>query len=196
MKFSRHNACIVACLRSFGTCKLDVVNGHITELYRSESSIIGHCNNILMLFATEVPTDSDLAALRGELANLAQRWKSGCGFLLCLRADTRPPEPGMRDRIVATLRQMAPRLNALGCVVLGEGFMASAKRSVIAALLLGMRSDHPTKVFSDVGTGVRWLTAQLGGADGSAFDESMLVGKVEEIAVASVPPPPPGLRPT
>lgn len=173
------------CLRVLGLRKLVDVPGEIVERYRSNTTQLCSCDNILLAFAREAPGEADLAALSSQGMALAARWPAGIGFMLCVLPSCKPPQPEVRSRMVAALKTIAPPTKAMSCVILGEGFLASAKRSVFAALTLALRPGYPIKVFNDVSVGVQWLASHVDGCDGVELEQTVLTERARELADAS-----------
>ena len=90
----------------------------------------------------------------------------------------------MRQQVIDQLKSLAPHTIAFAWVVLGEGFIAAAVRSVISAITFGARSSFPNKVFSDMDSAVRWLVLRAG-KSGGALDPAALA--VEAKAMAGLP---------
>lgn len=164
------------------------MSDQIREVYRSETTIVGTSNNILFVFAFTSPQRQDIDIVANIFETMAAQWPSGLGFMFCARAGVRPPDQELRERVMGVVKKVSPNLRAMGWVVLGQGFMPAAVRSIFAALMLGIRAKYPTKVFSEVEPGIAWIAAQLEGHDGARFDQTALAGRAAAIVAASIPP--------
>lgn len=71
------------------------------------------------------------------------------------------PDDEFRARAAQTLREREGRLVAFAYVIVGEGFVASVARAVIAGINVLSRSSHPQKVFSEPKAAIAWLAEQL-----------------------------------
>lgn len=161
----------------------------IRELYRSDSTVLGSCNNLLFVFGLQVPVQRDFETLvRIGCQAMPKQWPSGLALLLCARAGVRPPDKEQRERVTAVLKQLGPNLRAMAFVVHGQGFLPAAARSVFAGASLALRSDYPIKVFSDTPAGIAWLVSKMAGQDGARFDQVTLVESANSIVNASIPP--------
>lgn len=69
------------------------------------------------------------------------------------------PPPEVRDRGAALIRENAKHVDAAVVVLPGEGFWASAVRSVVTASFVVARQPHPSRCCSTVEEASSWLIA-------------------------------------
>jgi hypothetical protein len=82
---------------------------------------------------------------------------------LCLierDSDLLPPGD-VRAGIGALMKRFDTRLAAAAIVHEGEGFKATAVRSIVTGLCMAARTTHPTRVFSQLEPASEWTTAML-----------------------------------
>jgi hypothetical protein len=80
-------------------------------------------------------------------------------------------------------------MKGMAWVLLGEGFMPAAARSVLAAKTVAIRTEYPMKVFSDLLAGLSWLTGELEGVGGARFDAIALADHASKIVRGAEPGP-------
>lgn len=129
----------------------------IDVFYRSDSSVVGSCGNMLLIGAMDAPTLEDVKAVERLGTQLAEQWTSGFGILLTIPAAVSPPQGDARNNVTQIMRSLAPHMRCLGAAILGEGFGAAAKRSVISFLMMALKTDCPSKSFSTPDEAVEWV---------------------------------------
>lgn len=75
-----------------------------------------------------------------------------------------PPESDVREAIGSVVRKLGTKIGAIANVVEGQGFRASAMRSVLTGMVLFTRRSHAQTVCSDVQEACRFLSEQSDGA--------------------------------
>lgn len=70
------------------------------------------------------------------------------------------PDEDFRARAARSVREREGKLVAFAYVLIGEGFVASVARTVIAGIGVLSRASHPQKVFSDPRAAIDWLAGQ------------------------------------
>jgi hypothetical protein len=70
------------------------------------------------------------------------------------------PDPDFRTSAAKSVRERERRIVAFAYVLIGEGFVASVARTVIAGINVLSRPNHAQKVFSEPQTASIWLAEQ------------------------------------
>jgi hypothetical protein len=70
------------------------------------------------------------------------------------------PDDDFRARAAKSMREREGKLVAFAYVIIGEGFVASVARAVIAGINVLSRPNHAQKVFSEPQTASIWLAEQ------------------------------------
>jgi hypothetical protein len=114
----------------------------------------------------------EIASARVAHAALRDAGKSHPGdaiYIIVIRGGVPPPNDEVRRELVAMVRSGASAYRGVAIVALGNAFVVSLVRSVVAGMLMIERPAFPMKVFGDIHAMTTWL-AGLGGAAGSARD--------------------------
>lgn len=162
--------------------------GHITVGFRSEATIIGTCENLVLIFADASPAATDIAAFTDITTELARRWPSGIGLLLIANGDASPPSAEARRAITDAIRTASPSILGFAAAIVGEGFGVAAIRSIFAALMMAARNPFQSKSFPDVAGALGWLTRELDGKDRARIDTASLLKNAERLRRGSLRP--------
>jgi hypothetical protein len=71
------------------------------------------------------------------------------------------PDPDFRARAAESVRERERRIVAFAYVLIGEGFVASVARTVIAGINVLSRPSFPQRVFPESNAALAWLAGQL-----------------------------------
>ncbi len=94
-------------------------------------------------------------------AALARRTGRKIGALDVVTSEAPLPDAELRAEAARLARAASERIAAAANVVVGEGFKASAIRSVLTAMTL-LNGGAPRRTFAQPGPAVDWLAKQLG----------------------------------
>ena len=94
-------------------------------------------------------------------ATLARRVRGTIGALDVVRSDAPLPDAALRAEAAQLARAAGDRVAAAANVVVGEGFTASAIRSVLTAMTV-IGGGAPRRTFAQPAPAVDWLAMQLG----------------------------------
>jgi hypothetical protein len=92
---------------------------------------------------------------------LARRHRGKIGALDLVSSDAPMPSAELRAQAAKLTQASSERVAAGASVVVGEGFKASAVRSVLTAVTL-LGSGAPRRTFAQPGPALEWLAKQLG----------------------------------
>jgi len=119
-----------------------------------------------------------LGRVHGFFRDFAQAEQGGVGMFIIIRDQARPPSDSVRLLITRMFSEMESSLSGLAYVMEGGGFIAAAKRSALAVIMIAKRYKFPIRVFSNVAEAVPWLATTVG------FDAKGLVAEVERLREA------------
>jgi hypothetical protein len=100
---------------------------------------------------------------------------------LCRLAPTggkEAPDDDFRARAAKSMREREGRLAGFAYVIIGEGFVASVARAVIAGINVLSRPSHAQKVFSEPQPASIWLAEQL---PAGTIDPAALLRSLDEL---------------
>lgn len=134
----------------------------VRELFREPALLACAYANILICYSGCTPSKSYLEGSTQAIGSYAKDYPSGLGLLVLISADEPPPDEASRRVIHATRDALKPYVRGSVLVVEGEGFAASAKRSVIAMFNLASSQPFPTKVAGTITEGSAKIARLLG----------------------------------
>jgi hypothetical protein len=72
--------------------------------------------------------------------------------------------PGTAERrlLADLLRDHGTQLRCIGSVILGDGFVSAAKRTVLSTISMVARQPCPLRMFADLSTAAGWMAPRLG----------------------------------
>lgn len=145
--------------------------------HESDGVLVYSANNVLLLVGVGQPVANDHHMWFSALDALYSRWPQGIGVLFCATSTARPSDRANRELVMRNLRH--PAVRAIGCAVLGSGFVPAAVRSVLSTVLIGLPA--PSKVFGEVPPCAEWLVKQLTGLREVTVNHHALARTVLEI---------------
>lgn len=134
----------------------------VRELFRNPALLTCACGNVLICFSGRTPIKSYLEGSVQAINLYAKDYPAGMGLLVLISADEPPPDEESRQAILKTRDALRPCVRGSVLVVEGEGFAASAKRSVIAMFSLASSLPFPTKVAGNISEGAAKIAKLLG----------------------------------
>lgn len=88
------------------------------------------------------------------------------------------PDQDFRTRVAQSARERDGKIVAFAYVLIGEGFVASVARTVIAGISVLSRSSFPQKVFPEPNAALAWLAGQH---PAGALDPAQLMLELDEL---------------
>lgn len=88
-----------------------------------------------------------------------------------------------RARMTRIIKRWENHRAASATVILAQGLVGAMHRSVLTGMQMLVPPPHPTKVFSDIGDGIRWLgphVSEVCGADASIDELVSSVGALKD----------------
>lgn len=152
----------------------------VRELYRNPALLTCACGNVLICFSGRTPSKSYLDGSTQAIRLHSKDYPQGLGMIVLISADEPPPDEESRRTIIATRDALKPYVCASVLVVEGEGFAASAKRSVVAMLTLAS-SPFPSKVAGNVEEGATKLAKMLGARLDGALDATAIAAAANSV---------------
>jgi hypothetical protein len=128
------------------------------------SSQLATCaiGNVVICYSGQTPGKHYLEEAAQAILAYGKGYPSGMGLLILISADEPPPDEAARKAILDARLALKPCMCASVLVVEGEGFAASAKRSIIAMFNLAPSVPFPTKVAGNIAEGAAKLAKLLG----------------------------------
>lgn len=142
--------------------KLSVDAPQIVELTRDREHITCAVGCVVIVYSGRTPDPGYLERSARAVNTWGEKFSGGLGMMVLISANEPPPDELARRAIHASYVAMQRSVRAAVHVVEGEGFMASAKRSVITVMNLTNCFGFPIKVVSTVSDGAVKLASLLG----------------------------------
>lgn len=134
----------------------------MVELCRARAHITCAYGNIAVVYSAQSPEPAYCDRNAREIVAWGSRYPDGLGLMILISADEPPPDEPTRRALQASYITVQQTVRAAVHVVEGEGFIASAKRSVITLINISNSVSFPLKVASNVHEGVLKLSKLLG----------------------------------
>lgn len=110
-------------------------------MYREPGHHAFSYGNVAIVFSSEEPDSTYMERNALAMTRLSRNYAAGLGALVMIPESARPPSEASRDALRAGYNAIKRHMRGLVLVIEGEGFAASAKRSV--ATLLGLVAPLP-----------------------------------------------------
>lgn len=134
----------------------------IQVLCRGTSQITCAIGNVIICGSQQTPEQRYLDDTNRAINAYGKTYATGLGMLVLIAADEPPPDDVARRAIHNSHLAMKGCVRLAVLVVEGEGFAASAKRSIIAMLSMSSTTAFPTKVAANIREGATKLAKLLG----------------------------------
>ncbi|HET6333196.1 MAG TPA: hypothetical protein VFG30_08285 [Polyangiales bacterium] len=134
----------------------------LEELCRDATHVSCAYGNIVIFYSTVEPDSHYCDLNASSVIAYAKRYPAGLGMLVLIAADEPPPGEASRRAIRHSYVAMKDAIDAGVLVVEGEGFAASAKRSVITLINTTTSLPFPMRVAGNVADGAAKLVRMLG----------------------------------
>jgi hypothetical protein len=127
-------------------------------LHRAPDMIVALEQGVLVATPEGPASREMMATLTACFRDAARRTPaSGFAFLLHIGEHGDPPTGQARDDAVAMFESVRGQMRAIAAVMVGSGFMASARRSVLTWLTSRLVGATPMKTFSHTPQAADWL---------------------------------------
>jgi hypothetical protein len=137
------------------------LNGlRIEELRREPGHLTCAYSNVVLFFSSASPNRKYLDASVDLLNAHAAKCGTKLALFIVISASERPPDEATRRALQAAYAGIKKHVRAGVLVVEGEGFLASAKRSIIT--LFSSSSPFPIRVASNIAEGARHIVKLMG----------------------------------
>jgi hypothetical protein len=166
--------------------KLSVEAPQIVELSRDREHVTCALGCIVIVYSGRTPDPGYLERSARVVNTWAEKFPGGLGMMVLISANEPPPDELTRRAIHESYVAMRGSIRAAVHVVEGEGFLASAKRSVITVMNLTHSFGFPIKVVSTVSDGAVKLTSLLGPSLSPGIDPERVTSAAATVR-ASVP---------
>lgn len=137
---------------------------HLEVLSRNPTHATFAYGNLIIASSSASPTISDLEPHVTEVLRYGARYPNGLGLLILIAPDEPPPNELTRQALRSVYTTLRRVIKASVLVVEGEGFMASAKRSVITLFASSPLQPFPMKVAGTATEAAEKLVKMLGPA--------------------------------
>jgi hypothetical protein len=139
---------------------------HGSEELRWHAIDLEHCTaSWRRVFFNIWDGDCTLVAADGidrAFGELAQQYPDGVAILGVSRPGVAMvPAPAVRERLVKMFRTHSAGLRCIASAILGDGFTAATKRTVMATIGMIARQPAPLRIFDNRGAAAMWLCDQL-----------------------------------
>ncbi|MEP7119317.1 MAG: hypothetical protein ABJE95_00170 [Byssovorax sp.] len=121
----------------------------------------------------------DLASVKiahTALRDVAKRHPGEAIYVNVIRGAVPPPSDDVRRELVAMVRTGAGAFRGVAILALGNAFVGSLVRSVVAGMLMIARPAFPMKVFGELTEATDWI-GTLGGGAAAARDVEVVVNQ-------------------
>jgi hypothetical protein len=134
----------------------------LEELSRSTSHVTFGYGNVIIAYSSASPDTGYLDSHVREVLRYGQRYPDGMGLLILISSDEPPPSEATRALLRNIYGMLKSVIHAAVLIVEGEGFMASAKRSVITLFAASASQPFPIKVAGTTAEGAAKIAKLLG----------------------------------
>ncbi|MET0285345.1 MAG: hypothetical protein ABW352_12775 [Polyangiales bacterium] len=98
---------------------------------------------------------------RAGLRSVIRAYPGNAGFMCVIEDGVKPPSDELRKASAAMVRDAAPDLRRIACVIEATGFLAALTRSVLSGMqLVAGRKANVTAFFASVGDAAKWLSEE------------------------------------
>lgn len=140
--------------------------GDVGVSYRGDDVFVATFGPILITYVRGPVDMAYLAAAHRAGRALGAATPGGIGSLTLIPSAMPIPEGAVREQASRNTREANAWVAAGATVIAGEGFVASAKRSVLTAMTL-FSGGPPRRVFDEPIAAIDWLGARLGQSHGA-----------------------------
>jgi len=118
--------------------------------HSADGLLMGMVGPICLALWQSKPTPERFAIQRAQLHSAIAREPGKVAFLCVVSAQTEPPDDTERKASADMITSQGDKLLGVACVVEGVGFRAAITRTVLAGMVLVIRSPVPIKLFESV----------------------------------------------
>jgi len=152
-----------------GASTFDIVDrgpGHVLAVYR----------NVFIAFWATQGTGELIERLERFSAPHIEAHPEGVSSIQLVAKGTPLATSEARERLVSLIRRHSNRLACIGTVLEGEGFWASATRSLILGMRLLVPRSFEMQTYESIEELARWLPAPHAKKTGVVLEEPELIG--------------------
>ncbi|HTU60792.1 MAG TPA: hypothetical protein VMF89_20210 [Polyangiales bacterium] len=153
----------------------------VRELFRNPALVTCACANVLICYSGRTPVKSYLEGSLQAIHLYAKDYPQGLGMMVLIAEDEPPPDDEGRRAIIATREALKHCVQGSVLVVEGEGFAASAKRSVVAMFSLASSRPFPEKVAGNIQEGAAKLAKLLGPRVDPSLDAALIAAAATSV---------------
>lgn len=153
----------------------------LEELSRSTAHVTFAYANVIIAYSVASPSASYLESHVRETLRYGRRYPDGMGLLILISADEPPPDEATRKALRDCYTTLKSVIHGAVLVVEGEGFMASAKRSVITLFTSSTSQPFPLKVAGTPAEGAAKMVSMLGPALDPRLNISLIAAAVPAV---------------
>jgi hypothetical protein len=155
------------------------------ELCRGEAQLTCAVGNVIISTSGKTPDPGYLQLAVRTIDDYSRTYPWGLGWIVLIAEDEPPPDENGRRGIINMRNALKGCMRASVMVVEGQGFAASAKRSIIAMFSLASTQPYPTRVAGDVHEGAQKLAQMLGRQLDPGLDPQVIAEAVESVRNAA-----------
>jgi hypothetical protein len=161
---------------------------HGLEIHATLAGLrVGSYGPVHLVAYHDTPSIATLRASDRLHGALRKRYPGNTAILTWIAAGLKLPEKEVREVASDLFRRVAREIRCSATVVAGEGFWASAARSVLTGIQILSRTPCPARAFGRVGEASAWLVPHLVDPSGIAAGElANAMGVLVRDEVASV----------
>lgn len=153
----------------------------LVELYRESGHRCFGCGSVVLVYSVDEPDSAYMERNASAMRRYATQYPAGLGCMVLVPEAAKPPSEEARSAIRAGYVAMKSFMRAGVLVFEGQGFAASAKRSVVTLLNLAAPLPFPVKVASTPLEAAQKLAGLLGEALLPPIEPQQLAAAMEEI---------------
>jgi hypothetical protein len=130
----------------------------VVEVYKCDRVYIIAVAGPYVIQIIEQQTLTSVSVLRRAIADLCTR-NDQVGFVGIFEPNAKLAlTPDVREGVNALIRRYSPRFSGAALIYEKQGFQATAIRSLVTAVNIASRAQHPNRVFSDLREGMSWVS--------------------------------------
>ncbi len=146
---------------------------------------VGICEHVLLLCWRDEVSVTSLRAIRDAHFAMLRTYPNGVGCLT-VRNGGRLQDGSLREAS-GLVRETYKNVRWAGCVVSGEGFVASAGRAGLTSILSIAGQSSLVKVFRDLPSAIRWQESHPSGLGMPATNLERAAAQIEAAMLRGAP---------
>lgn len=135
---------------------------HSAEILLAEpAAVVGHYGNCLFT-VTRQPFGHGWETTQRLAQRLVERYRGYAGLTIVEQGAGLLPDPETRERVARSAQQFSRHILASAMVFEGQGVWQRSMRLFGRAVILGMASRSPKRVFATTDDAIPWLFERVG----------------------------------